>query len=362
MNPVAQRELSERFRTLRSPIMLSLWVLTAGGITFLAYLFARARVDDQLAYYGFGGGGSVLASASMGRFMLHAILLALLTAVVLVVPGQAAVSVVGERERQTLPLLQVSQLSARSIVMGKLASSLAYILLLLVATTPLLVVPVLLGGVTLWQVLAGVAMIVVSAVMLGAVSLWVSARAKSVQGAVAGSYLWTVVLTGFTLVVLVAEILLAGPSVYQTRFDGPLPRDQGRELYASWLNPYIGMVDASSDPLQFSSELVDSPYDPFKRVLLKRQGYSFDVTGGSSFFPSEVFFERGFVGDAGFGFVEPGVTSGQNNAREPIRGSVWPKNLAFQVVIAGIALTLASRRIRVPAGRVRSDGSGGDSA
>lgn len=361
MNPVARRELSERFRTLRSPVMLSLWVLTAGGITFLTYLFARARVDDQLRYFGFGGGGSVLASASMGRFILHAILLALLTAVVLVVPGQAAVSVVGERERQTLPLLQVSQLSSRNIVFGKLASSLAYILLLLVATTPLLVVPVLLGGVTIWQVLAGVGMIVVTAVMLGAVSLWVSARAKSIQGAVAGSYLWTVVLTGFTLVVLLAEILLTGPAQLQTRFDGPLPRDEGRELYASWVNPYIGLVDASSEPLQFTTELLNSPYDPFTRVLLKRQGYGFNVTSSSSFFSPEIFFERGFAGDIG-GFAGPADPFSSSSFQEPIRGSVWPRSLIFQVLVAGGALALASRRLRVPAGRIRSAGSGGNGA
>ena len=132
MNPVARRELQERFRTLRSPMVLSIWVFAIGAITFLAYLFASARADERLQSFGsagIAGFGSVVASSSMGQFILHALLIGLLTAVVFVVPGQAAVTIVGERERQTLELLQVSQMSAWGIVVGKLLSSIAFILL-----------------------------------------------------------------------------------------------------------------------------------------------------------------------------------------------------------------------------------------
>ena len=121
---------------------------------------------------------------------------------------QAAVTIVGERERQTLELLQVSQMSAWGIVVGKLLSSIAFVLLLLVASTPLLVIPVLLGGVTIADVIGGVGMVMAAAVMIGAVSMWTSARAKSTQGAVLGSYVWTVALVIGTLALVVAELLV----------------------------------------------------------------------------------------------------------------------------------------------------------
>ena len=350
MNPVARRELQERFRSLRSPILLSLWVLAAGAITFLAYLVAQTVAEGRLDNLG-SGLGSVLASSSMGRFILQALLIGLMTAVVFVVPGQAAVTIVGERERRTLPLLQVSQLSARGIVFGKLMSSLAYILLLLIATTPLMVIPVLLGGVTIWQVLSGIGMVGAAAVMIGAVAMWVSARARSVQGAVLGSYMWTVAIVFGTLALLVAEVIMLGPQDRgRTTFAGGYERDGGRELYASWLNPYIGLADASSDTLTFQGELVPSPYIPMRAALLERQGFEgsrsldlYDTYG--DFRGRDGFFQAEFGGVIG-GFNQQ-VTQ-QVRTVDPIRSAVWWKVLIFEAIVTALALYRASRLVRAP--------------
>ena len=356
MNPVTRRELQERFRSLRSPILLSVWVLAAGALTFLAYVFAQASAESRLGI--FGGLSSVFAAGSMGRFILHTILIGLLTAMIFVVPGQAAVAIVGERERQTLPLLQVSQLTAWRIVIGKLASALAYILLLLVATTPLLVIPVLLGGVSILNVVAGVAMIAAAAVMIGSIAIWVSARARSVQGAVLGSYVWTVGIVFGTLALLVAEVFLLAPdSLGPTRFENGLPRDDGRELYTAHLNPYLGLVDASSNPIDFQSEIVASPYIPFRLVLAKRQGFAagsvtqyteqFGFGGDDLGFREDVFFERGLD-------LRPGIGA-QTGSRvaAPTRIPVWPTTLLFEFGVAALALAAATRRVSVPVRRRR---------
>jgi ABC-type transport system involved in multi-copper enzyme maturation permease subunit len=357
MNPVALRELQERFRTLRSPVLLSVWVLIAGAITFLAYLGAKSAAEGSLGGFGQVGLSSILASTSMGRFILHCLLLGLLTAIVFVVPGQAAVTIVGERDRQTLQLLQVSQLGASGIVFGKLASSLAYILLLLVAAVPLMVIPVLLGGVTISQVVSGVFMVMAAAVMIGAVSMWVSSRARSVQGAVLGSYMWAAGLVFGTLALLLAEILLLAPDDNgPTRFAGSYPRDQGRELYTSWVNPYIGMVDASSNVLQFQDQVVTSPYYPFQAVLLRRQGFAFSTAGnilGSSFYGDYY-----GIADSRFGRFDPAssFTVAQTSTRTvpAITSGVWWKTLLFEAAVALAAMLLAARNIRVPRRRIRS--------
>lgn len=354
-NPVAARELQERFRTLRSPILISVWIIAAGILTFLAYAFARDVAENRLAGGGGAGLGSVFAASSMGSFILHAVLLGLLTAVVFVVPGQAAVAIVGERERQTLPLLQSSQLGAASIVMGKLISSLAFILLLLVVVLPLLVIPILLGGVTVWEALGGLLIVGITAVTVGSLSIWISARAKSMQGAVLGSYVISAALVFGTMGLVVAEVLLLEPEdTGRTRYQGGVARDDGRELYSSWLSPYVGLVDASTDILKFGREVVTSPYEPFRQVLVMRQGFElgswlYDFGGG---------------GGVGFAVAEPAMMMDFGNVAmveapsfarevEPLRGPVWWRNIVFQVLLSALAITLATRLVKAPRKRMR---------
>lgn len=362
MNPVARRELQERFRTLRSPLLLGVWVMAASVLTFLAYIYARSAAESSLSSLGDFSLGSLFASTSMGRFILHSVLLGLLTAMLFVVPGQAAVAIVGERERQTLPLLQVSQLSAWRIVVGKLMSALAFILLLLVATVPLLVIPVLLGGVSIGNALAGIGMVAATAVMVGAVSMWISAGAKSVQGAVLGSYVVAVGLVVGSLALVIAEVYLVGPDADDlgpVRIVAGVPRDRGRELYSAWLNPYIGMVDASSNALAFRPEVVDSPYTPFWQVLLKRQGYaaqSVDFLNGD--WGGSGGFNTGngiFVDDFGnlTGTVTGTVGSSASGSVRSIRGRLWVRTLVFEAIVTLLALYAAGRRIKVPRRRLR---------
>jgi ABC-type transport system involved in multi-copper enzyme maturation permease subunit len=356
MNPVARRELQERFRTLRSPILLSLWVLAAGALTFLAYLYARGAAESRLQGVGFAGLGSVFAASSMGSFILQAVLLGLLASVVFVVPGQAAVTIVGERDRQTLPLLQVSQLSASRIIIGKLVSALAFILLLLVVVTPLLVIPVLLGGVGVGDVLAGLGMVAATAVTIGALSMWISARARSMQAAVLGSYVAAVTLVFGTLALVLAEVLLLAPTdLGPTRYSQGVPRDEGREIYSSWVSPFVGLVDASDDVLTFGGEVIPSPYQPFRQVLIKRQGFAgasadqlYDPFGGRAFAEATARFDER-LGQS----ISPQVGS-QATLRhvEPIRGAVWWRTLLFDAALTALALWRASRLVQVPRARL----------
>jgi ABC-2 type transport system permease protein len=355
MNPVTLRELRERFRGVRSAVFLVVWLLVVGGVGYLVYAMARG-MGGSVGIFG-GGFAPLLVSASMGRFMLHALLLLLMTAVIFVVPGQAALAIVGERERQTLHLLQVSQLGAYQIVLGKLGSSLAYLLLLLVAAAPLLVLPALFGGTTVGEVLAGLGMILATAFTVGSLSIWVSSRARSSRGAVAGAYTWALALAFGTLLLLVAEVILGrpGPGFYRTDFGGAVPRDQGRELYASWPNPYIGMVSAVDESLEFRTEYISSPFAPLRPVILKRQGFASFVSGafGGGGMGAIV---PGLMGPGFFGrevFFEGPVALGQDFQFEPIRPPIWAYTLATYALTSAVALALATRQIRVPQVRLR---------
>src|SRR5205085_6000411 len=92
------------------------------------------------------------AASSAGRSIYHWLLFVMLALICFIVPGLTAGAIAGERERQTLIPLQITLLSPRSIVFGKLLASLAFVVLLVVAALPFLSVSFLLGGVAASEV------------------------------------------------------------------------------------------------------------------------------------------------------------------------------------------------------------------
>jgi ABC-type transport system involved in multi-copper enzyme maturation permease subunit len=254
----------------------------------------------------------------------------MMTAVVMVVPGVTALSIVGERERQTLSLLQVTQLSPFQLILGKLTSSLSYFLLLLVAVAPIMALPLLFGGMSFGDVFAALAIMIATAIMIGSVSLAISARARSSRGAVAGSYVFAFLIGFFTIAMLLAELLVvrgAGGAIVPAR---------GREVYSSWLNPYVAMVDAIEAPLALKMDGQLTPFTPIDSLLFARQG----VSGA------------GVLGGGG-GFVDlPGAFAGDGSQLVRLRrGPVWVRTLIIYLVVSALALMRAGRTVRAPAAR-----------
>ncbi len=327
LNPVTMRELRERFRRPRAGLFVSLWAVAVVGIGYLIYLAARAWASN-VGFFG-GGMSQVLISSSLGKSMFEMVSFLLLSAILLVVPGVAALSIVGERERLTLPLLQVSQLTPRQIVLGKLASSLSYQLLLLVAVAPIMLVPMLFGGVGLVDVIAALAAIGMTAVLVGAISVWVSARASTTRGAVAGSYMLAFALVVGTGMLLIAELMFINPG-------GRTWGTSGREVFSVWLNPYVAMVSAVDEPLAATNEFVAlaTPFDAVDSLLSHRQW-------GRDRINQDVFFEGPFMA-----VVEPGAPG---IAPEMNRGRLWVRSLFAATLVTMLALWGAARRITVPA-------------
>jgi len=314
LNPVLAREVRERFRGRRAPIFVTLWVLGVGLIGYLVYVIAQYAARDAF------GLGQAVAGGYMGRFIYEGMLFLLMTGVVMIVPGLTALSIVGERERQTFHLLQVTQLSPLQIVLGKLWSSMSYFMLLLVAVAPVVAVPLLFGGVRLTDLLAGLGMVLLTSVMLGSVGIWASSRARSSRGAVASAYTWSFVLAFITLAAMAGELLLL--------YDGSAFPAQGREIVSILPNPYVGMASAVVHPLG-SDGLSGTPFDIVEVLLLQRQGFE------------------------GFGF---GMDIGVDAARAlPLRRPpVWAYTIGIYVISIVVALAGATRRVRAPATRIRS--------
>lgn len=275
MNPVLAREAKQRFRSRRAGVILAFWVGLLGAITYLVYVLGR-----EVALNGFGV-GRLASTAFMGRWMFHSIALLLLTAVVLVVPAIAAPSIVGERERQTFQILQVTQMSPLQLVLGKLSAAMAFALVLLFSVVPIAAIPLLFGGTSVSDVVAAVAMLMLTALMLASVATWTSSRAASTRGAVMGAYSVAFGLAFLTFVMLGAEFL-----AIQVLNDGNFDDADGREWVSALPNPYFGLVSAVEHPLG-EPTAQDTVFVPFQALLYAREQQLFDNFGAPVAFESE---------------------------------------------------------------------------
>ncbi len=336
LNPITRREVKTRFRTGRSAVTVSVWLLFVGVAGYLIFRIAQALAGDR---FRFSGGSGVLASAYMGSMMFELLTLLLLSAVLLVVPTVSALAVVGEKERLTLELLQVSQLPARQVVLGKLASSLAYLLLLIVAVAPILTLPLLIGGVTLVDIAAAIGMIAVTAVMVGAVSIWISSIVKTGRAAVALSLLFVALITVGTLLAMAGELF-----AFQSD-DGQFFPRSGREVVSVWANPYFGMVSAVEEPLLSRSDT--GAFSPATELIIRRQSGDAGIFGGG--FAEPAFFDGPFIEEGiaidEFGFPQQAMITQR-------RGPIWVRTLALYTLATILALWAATRRVAVPRKRL----------
>lgn len=263
MNPVLARESRQRFRGRWSWLVIAIWVIAVGLLSYLFYFVGRNV--GNINFFAMRGPLSGLSQA--GKWVFDGMSLVLLTAVAFMVPGLTALSVVGERQRQTFHLLQITQLTPLGIVVGKLFSSVGYFVVLILAVVPLLGLPLAFGAIGLVDVLVTLAMLVLVVATQASISIWVSSRARSNRGAVALSYLLAVVIFFGSFVLMGVEAL-----VFRVDME-----DGGRELVSTWVNPYVAMADAVAFPYDdltsmFEVADVPTPMDPFRALVILRQG------------------------------------------------------------------------------------------
>ncbi|MCH8045792.1 MAG: hypothetical protein IID44_18935 [Planctomycetes bacterium] len=143
----------------------------------------------------------------------------------------AASAVSQEKDRRTLILLLLTNLTNSELVLGKLLASLLNVLVLLAAALPLLMLSALLGGIGFDQIARVMAVTVASALAAGSLgstlALW---REKTFQ---------TLALTTLAIV-----FWLAGWEIVRAGVLGAAPVGIACEEWASWFSPWRAMLDA----------------------------------------------------------------------------------------------------------------------
>lgn len=207
-NPVAVKELRSRMRGRRAFVVLTLYLLLMSSLISLVYL----------AYAASSGPGSV-AAREVGKAVFAAVLSVEVFLVIFVGPAFTAGAITGEKERQTYDLLRTTLLPASAVVLGKLISSLSYVILLIVASIPLQSIAFLLGGLSLSELVIAQLLIVVAAVAYALFGLYCSSVMPTTLAATvttfAGAAFMTlgVPLIAFLFAVALGQSLLSSGSL-----------------------------------------------------------------------------------------------------------------------------------------------------
>ena len=104
-------------------------------------------------------------------------------------PTFAAGSITGEKERKTYELLLASPLRPSTILVGKLLSSLSYLVILIVSSLPLMILCYLLGGLLLSEITRSYLVLILAAGTFGLVSVACSSYFRRTSSALVVSYL-----------------------------------------------------------------------------------------------------------------------------------------------------------------------------
>jgi len=245
------------------------------------------------------------------------------------VPGLTAGAVAGERERQTLQPLQVTLLRPRSILIGKMVAAVAYLVLLIVASLPLIAMCSLLGGVRVVDIVRGTIGVILTAIALSAMVVCISTFAKRVQTATVLAYAFT------------ALLLASGPLAYgmASVLDARSPEDQTQApAFLLAINPVVMVSDLTASRTLTG----DGPLTQVERQLADAKTSN---DGWFEWFPDTVFPPNG---------PQPGVFfPGQvdNPAADSFTQGTpaWALALSFLGAVTVALFVFAARRLRTPA-------------
>lgn len=176
LNPIFESSARRRMRTGKTAL-----ILTAYMAALLVFSLSRLSV--------FFGQGVTVGRMRLGTeayIWQTALQLAL---IVVVAPALGAVSIAGERERQTFDLLLVTGVGTRKIVLGKLMESFAFIALLILAGAPVMMLAHVTAGIPVLRVLETLIYLMAIALEALAVGMVCSALCRRTLSAMVMTYL-----------------------------------------------------------------------------------------------------------------------------------------------------------------------------
>ena len=204
-------------------------------------------------------------------YMIMAYVLFIL--ICLLVPGIAGGSIAIERERRTLDILLTTHLSPWKIIVGKLEASLCVIFMLACSALPVISLVLIYGGISLTDLLALVAILVICGIFIGSIGVFCSAICRKTTVATILSYVIVLFLALGTIALVAVIYYVLG--VQAERMEIYQAPDVGGWIYLLYLNPLVTFYGLLSHQVGSGSELInvcccfgDFAQDPGVRHML----------------------------------------------------------------------------------------------
>jgi ABC-type transport system involved in multi-copper enzyme maturation permease subunit len=137
LSPLLFKEFRTQFRGNRPAILISVSI----GLLIIALLLLYHSITERTNL------GAPLVSVQIGQALFTGLALATQTLLVFLAPATAVNAISSEYEHHTFDLLLTTPVSASQILLGKLLTSLAFLMLLLIAILPLFSIITLFGGI-----------------------------------------------------------------------------------------------------------------------------------------------------------------------------------------------------------------------
>ena len=260
-NPVYRRERKVSSRSIRLPLIM----LTFNGIlAFVALLnmysmSAQAQVTAEIQYSGFL---ELYVFVALIEFLM----------LFFIMPALTAGSISGERERKTLDLMLVTQMTPGEIVFGKLFSSMQSMVLLVISSFPVFFLVFVYGGIQIKDLGLLFLLYLVVALLSASFGICFSAlcRRSAIATAMSYGFLGLLLVGTYAVNALIWSMVQMGAARYANQVGSmAFQVNSGGFFYLLLLNPaltfyqvisgQVGSREASSLLLKWFGNRVPNP-------------------------------------------------------------------------------------------------------
>ena len=255
LNPILAFSATRRMRSFRTILVVAAYLAVLLGIVLLTM--------GSL----FGGVATIYALRNSVA-CYNVLMIAQFILIVLIAPAMTSGTIAGERERQTLELLLVTNTRSFRIVTGKAMESFALLALLIVSGLPVMCLTMIAGAVTLPQILAGELFLLAIAFAAVCVGVFASSIARTSMTGGIISYLILLGIAGVTTLPLFTDYPDAVTDiVYNANKLAALPRGEALRMISPLLlfNPGYGLVALLQGQTNLMGDLLE--YQSMGRIL-----------------------------------------------------------------------------------------------
>ena len=198
MNAVLYKDMQQKVKKGG----LAITIMVINTVMFLvALLVMSGTFSGYYDYYGIDS--RVLIGLFIALIITEAVIICFIT------PAYSASAISGEREKQTLDVLLTTSMSPWEIIKGKYFSSITQIFMVMISGLPIFALVFIYGGISFFQVIAVITVIMVGAMYLASFGILYSSAIKKTITATVLTYLTYILVFFATAIIALMPVVIA---------------------------------------------------------------------------------------------------------------------------------------------------------